>query len=174
MICLTAPQLESLSHGARIFWSFLPLHSTLNHAKKRVVMLLLLLIAGLFACRGASAESEASLIGWYGSPNERGTWDIIVSCVFTLTICVWSALHLNVPAQDSKLKDRNIRRARWIVLGLFAPEIVVSTAFAQFLTARWLRREIRKDVQFRKERVSRPQESPLGLCPKAGLTLSGH
>jgi hypothetical protein len=74
--------------------------------------------------------------------------------VLTLTICVWSALHLNVPEEDSKLRHRNIRRMRWILLGLFAPELVVSTAFAQFLTASWLRREIGKDVKYRKDHVS--------------------
>lgn len=117
-------------------------------------MFVLLLSTVFFALKGASAEGDAPLTGWYQPPNERGTWDIIVSCVLTLTICIWSALHLNVPTQDSKLKDRNIRRARWIVLGLFAPELVVSTAFAQFLTARWLYKEIKKDVQYRKEHVS--------------------
>ncbi|KAJ4292597.1 hypothetical protein N0V90_009260 [Kalmusia sp. IMI 367209] len=117
-------------------------------------MFLLLLVAVLFARRGASAE--APLTGWFEPPNLRGTWDIIVSCVLTLTICVWSALHLNVPTEDSKLKQRNIRRLRWIVLGLFAPELVVSTAFAQFLTAKWLCREIKKDVQYRKEHGTDP------------------
>ncbi|KAF1971575.1 hypothetical protein BU23DRAFT_600136 [Bimuria novae-zelandiae CBS 107.79] len=119
-------------------------------------MFLLLLIVVLLARRSASAEGDTSLTGWYEPPNERGTWNIIVSCVLTLTICVWSALHLNVPAQDSRLKDRNVRRARWIILGLFAPELVVSTAFAQFLTAKWLCREIRKDVQYRKEHGTDP------------------
>lgn len=121
-------------------------------------MLVLCLVAILFARRSASADGNTPLTGWYEPPNERGTWDIIVSCVLTLTICVWSALHLNVPTEDSKLQERNYRRARWIVLGLFAPELVVSTAFGQFLTARWLRREIRKDVEYRKEHVRQARE----------------
>jgi hypothetical protein len=126
---------------------------TPRNAKFRLEMFTLCLVVFLFVRRGASAKGDTPLTGWYEPPNERGTWDIIVSCVLTLTICVWSALHLNVPTEDSKLAERNYRRVRWIVLGLFAPELVVSTAFGQFLTARWLRREIQKDVLYRKEHV---------------------
>lgn len=114
-------------------------------------MFLLLLTIFLLAHRTAS--SDVPLTRWYSAPNFRGTWDLIVSCVLTLTICVWSALHLNVPTEDSRLRQRNWRRFRWILLGLFAPELVVSTAFAQYLTASWLRREIRKDVKYRKKKV---------------------
>jgi len=125
---------------------------------------MLLIAFSTFLLIRRSASEEVPLTGWYEPPNFRGTWDIIVSCVLTLTICVWSALHLNVPTEDSKLRDRNFKRFRWIILGLFAPELVVSTAFAQFLTARWLRREIRKDVKFRKEHVNEPLR--IAFCQK--------
>ncbi|KAF2006515.1 hypothetical protein P154DRAFT_600371 [Amniculicola lignicola CBS 123094] len=95
-------------------------------------------------------SSSDEPISWFSAPNLRGTWDIIVSCVLTLTICVWSALHLNVPVEGSTLLQRNFRRTRWIILGIFAPEVVVSSAFAQYLTARWLRREILEDSKYRK------------------------
>ena len=104
----------------------------------------------LFA-QSASTATPGAEVAWYSAPNYRGTWDLIVSCVLTLVICVWSALHLNVPVETSKLRERNIRRVRWILLGVFAPEVVVSTAFAQYLTARWLRNEIRGDIKHRNE-----------------------
>jgi hypothetical protein len=116
-------------------------------------MLLVLLTASLLVRRSASAEAEGELVGWYEPPNYRGTWDLILSCVLTLTICVWSALHLNVPCEESRLRDRNTRRLRWILIGIFAPELVVSTAFGQYLTASWLRREIKIDVNFRRANV---------------------
>lgn len=134
-------------------------------------MFTLCLAVFVFARGGVSAEDGAPLTGWYEPPNERGTWDIIVSCVLTLTICVWSALHLNVPTEESKLAERNYRRVRWIVLGLFAPELVVSTAFGQFLTARWLRGEIRKDIAYRKEHVCQKKSTRhVGIK----LTVVGH
>ncbi|PSN66670.1 hypothetical protein BS50DRAFT_493793 [Corynespora cassiicola Philippines] len=100
--------------------------------------------------RGAASE-EIETEAWYSAPNFRGTYDLIISCVLTLTVCVWSALHLNVPTENSTLTQRNLRRTRWILLGIFAPELVVSTAFAQYLTAKWLRREIMQDVEYRKK-----------------------
>ncbi|CAI6339256.1 unnamed protein product [Periconia digitata] len=99
----------------------------------------------------AASPDAAEFTSWYNPPNFRGTWDLVVSCVLTLVLCVWSALHLNVPTEHSKLRQRNLKRARWIVLGIFAPELVVSSAFAQFLTASWLRREILKDVEYRRQ-----------------------
>jgi hypothetical protein len=99
------------------------------------------------------SSSNIETTTWYSAPNFRGTWDIIVSCVLTLTICVWSALHLNVPTEGSTLRQRNLRRTRWILLGIFAPELVVSTAFAQYLTAKWLKKEISLDVKYRKSQV---------------------
>ena len=108
----------------------------------------------LYFVRHASSTSAIAEVAWYSAPNFRGTWDLIASCVLTLVICVWSALHLNVPVKDSKLKYRNIRRLRWILLGIFAPEVVVSTAFAQYLTARWLMNEIRNDNKYRQSLVS--------------------
>lgn len=108
----------------------------------------------LFAKNAASATPGYE-VAWYSAPNFRGTWDLVVSCVLTLVICVWSALHLNIPVETSRLRERNVRRLRWVLLGIFAPEVVVSTAFAQFLTARWLRNEIRADIKYRnKDKVS--------------------
>ncbi|KAF2868675.1 hypothetical protein BDV95DRAFT_630407 [Massariosphaeria phaeospora] len=110
-------------------------------------MLIFLLTSSLLVRH--SRSSEVPTTAWFSAPNFRSTWDLLVSCVLTLTICVWSALHLNVPGENSTLTQRNLRRMRWIFLGIFAPELVVSTAFAQYLTAKWLRREILGDVKYR-------------------------
>lgn len=131
-------------------------------------MSLFLLVSLLLAQTTTSADPELS--GWFSAPNERGTWDLIISCLLTLVVCVWSALHLNVPTEDSRLRNRNVKRLRWILLGIFAPELVVSTAFAQFLTAKWLCREIRKDVKWRKQEVQRALES---IRQGVGLTVIG-
>lgn len=116
---------------------------------------------------GSASSAPAAEVAWYSAPNYRGTWDLILSCVLTLIICVWSALHLNVPVETSRLRDRNVRRLRWVSLGIFAPEVVVSTAFAQYLTARWLRNEIRADIKYR----NRNQVS-LNPCRETRTTAS--
>lgn len=146
------PQLRRLLSLRNVSLSFFLLNSRNSHLRAFKMIFFWALL--LFARVTTSATPDAE-VAWYSAPNFRGTWDLIVSCVLTLVICVWSALHLNVPVETSRLKGRNIRRLRWILLGIFAPEVVVSTAFAQYLTARSLRSEIRKDIDYRsKHKVS--------------------
>ncbi|KAF6823200.1 hypothetical protein CMUS01_10802 [Colletotrichum musicola] len=98
----------------------------------------------------AADSSPSSLIGWAPEPDGRGTFGLLCSCVLTLTICVWTALHLNVPAARSTVRSRGIERIKWVLYGIFAPEIVVATAAAQYIVARWLKREIEKDASHRR------------------------
>ncbi|KAF1808158.1 hypothetical protein P152DRAFT_469152 [Eremomyces bilateralis CBS 781.70] len=87
--------------------------------------------------------------GWAKEPDSRGTFSLVLSCVLTLTLCVWSALHLNVPPAGHTFRSRALVKAKWIVYGIFAPELVVATAAAQYISARWLKVEIEKDAQLR-------------------------
>ncbi|KDN72213.1 hypothetical protein CSUB01_10047 [Colletotrichum sublineola] len=97
-----------------------------------------------------SASASSPTTGWVSEPNGRGTFGLICSCVLTLTICVWTALHLNVPPIRSTLRSRAVERTKWVLYGIFAPELVVATAAAQYIVARWLKREIDKDVAHRR------------------------
>ncbi|KAF3310279.1 hypothetical protein TWF173_009868 [Orbilia oligospora] len=90
-------------------------------------------------------------VGWVGDPDGRGTFSLVSSCVITLTLCVWSALHLNVPPEGTSLQKAAFTRAKWVVFGIFAPELLVATASAQYLTARWLYKEIKKDAKHREQ-----------------------
>ncbi|KAK5651175.1 hypothetical protein OQA88_13193 [Cercophora sp. LCS_1] len=69
------------------------------------------------------------------SPDFRGTTDIIFSCVITLVASIYTALHLNVPI-GSKLTHTIVSKAKWVFIGLIAPEIVLYLAISQFLEAR--------------------------------------
>lgn len=81
---------------------------------------------------------------WVSSSNTRGTSDILWSCIVTLTACVYSALHLNIPpANEGKLKFY-WRKLKWVAIALFAPEIVLYCALTQFLKARELVKVLNK------------------------------
>ena len=81
------------------------------------------------------SELQAKL-GWVSQPNQRGTLDIIWSCVVTLGICVWAMLHLNVPAESDSQITLFLRRARWMVLAILAPELVLLYAGGQWTSAK--------------------------------------
>ncbi|RVX71197.1 hypothetical protein B0A52_04771 [Exophiala mesophila] len=51
-------------------------------------------------------------------------------------ICVWSALHLNIAATNETTVQYWLRTVRWILLGVFGPELVVFAAWRQYISAR--------------------------------------
>lgn len=82
-------------------------------------------------------------------PDSRGTFGILTTCFVTLALCTWKIVHLNLPGTcpDASLswtawwkkgttrstKHRLIhifgghqitRQIGWLVIGLFAPELV--------------------------------------------------
>lgn len=75
-------------------------------------------------------------VGWQSDPNGRGTFTLVSSCLLTLTVCVYSAMHLNVPPPGESVLRYWLRNIRWALLGIFGPELVVFIAWKQYLSAR--------------------------------------
>ena len=68
------------------------------------------------------------LVHWKPSPTTRGTSDILSTCIITMLLCVWTAVHLNVSPPESVWTPR-LRKVGWLVLALLAPEVVAYTAW---------------------------------------------
>ena len=77
-----------------------------------------------------NSSSSSRTITWQPEPLARGTWSILSVCVITTALCVWTALHLNIPPRDQKI-PQFWRKLYWLGIGLFAPEIVAYTAWNQ-------------------------------------------
>jgi hypothetical protein len=104
----------------------------------------------------SQTKSAAGYTSWQPEPQVRGTFRLIVSCLITLSLCVWTAVHLNIPSPATKDSDINVgrfrrwrsnyafRRTRWVILGILAPEIVVYSAWKQWRSARALTSKIKK------------------------------
>jgi hypothetical protein len=96
-----------------------------------------------------STEAPPPTTSWYSQPNTRGTWQLLITCLIMINLCVWTAIHLNVPAKLDKGQPLRQRlwnsyyclRARWVLLGLLAPELVVYTAWMQWESARKFAKE---------------------------------
>lgn len=78
---------------------------------------------------------------WVAEPKERGTMSLLYSCTFTMFLCVYTAVHLNVPPQGEKKRYFYLRKAKWVLVALLAPEVVLYTAWSQWRDARRLRNE---------------------------------
>lgn len=92
----------------------------------------------------SSSTSVNTQVGWVHGPNGRGTASLVISCVVTLGLCAWSALHLNIPAKGEGQRQYWIRNVKWLLLGVFIPELVILAAWRQWASARELHREIRR------------------------------
>ncbi|KAF2689393.1 hypothetical protein K458DRAFT_279966, partial [Lentithecium fluviatile CBS 122367] len=70
---------------------------------------------------------------WHLEPTFRGTFSILSSCMITIALCVWTAVHLNIPepGQHGWLCRQNRRKVFWLVLGMFAPGVIAWVAFQQ-------------------------------------------
>ncbi|KAF2114622.1 hypothetical protein BDV96DRAFT_647318 [Lophiotrema nucula] len=85
-----------------------------------------------------SPYGETTVTGstpWHPEPQFRGTFSIVSSCLITTGLCVWTAVHLNIP-QYGRPSRQVWRKLGWLVVGLFAPEFVAWTAFDQRRRAR--------------------------------------
>ncbi|KAI1738167.1 hypothetical protein F4680DRAFT_426308 [Xylaria scruposa] len=89
-------------------------------------------------------SSTANQYSWVPSPDTRGTLDIIWPCLTTMALCLWSMLHLNLPAKDETYRTQFLRRLRWLVIAVLAPELPILFAFAQRSSARQSVEEMKK------------------------------
>ena len=68
---------------------------------------------------------------WVSEPAGRGTWSLLYRCTFTLFLCIWTALHLNVSPEGESRWQSWLRSVKWVATALFAPEVVLYTACFQ-------------------------------------------
>lgn len=106
-----------------------------------------------------TSETE-QYVSFVYDPNGRGTASLVLSCLLTLLLCVWQALHLNVPAQGQTTWQCIYSNIRWIIAGIYAPELVVFTAWRQWSSSKILSKSV----------ISRlPQQTHAGKREKIGL-----
>ncbi|KAL7276417.1 hypothetical protein RUND412_000589 [Rhizina undulata] len=90
-------------------------------------------------------NSAAVELLWVPAPQGRGTLDILLSCLFTIVICVWTALRLNVDPRPWFWR-RLWNTSKYITHGIFMPEFVLEVASSQWwLLARYLRLRVKSD-----------------------------
>ncbi|KAI5819567.1 hypothetical protein BZA77DRAFT_304353 [Pyronema omphalodes] len=96
--------------------------------------------------RNLTALKEEPAPMWVAQPAYRGTWGILYSCTVTLGLCVYTAIHLNIPAYEDKASKIWLRKIKWMFIALIAPEIVLYTAWSQWYQAREIRDKLNKLV----------------------------
>ena len=68
----------------------------------------------------------------------RTRFDIVWSCVTTLFICTWVAIHPNIPPQGEGHMKSLWRRIKLMLWTLLVPELVLMWAYRQWDAARFI------------------------------------
>jgi hypothetical protein len=82
-----------------------------------------------------TATSSSDTVGFVRQDGGRDTLSLLFSCLLTLGLCVYTAVHLNVPAKGERHWVTLCRELKWCVVGLFGPELVVFAAWRQWSSA---------------------------------------
>ena len=48
------------------------------------------------------SSSTANVTTWEAGPTTRGSYGILISCIIILVLCVWTAMHPNLPARNEQ------------------------------------------------------------------------
>ncbi|KLO08943.1 hypothetical protein SCHPADRAFT_908197 [Schizopora paradoxa] len=81
---------------------------------------------------------------WVPSSTNRGTYQIFSLCASTTVICIWSAVHRDIPPRRLTGLRSTALQALWVLLAFFLPEFLFLYALKQFLDARRLVRKYSK------------------------------
>jgi hypothetical protein len=111
--------------------------------------------------------------GWTGGAQTRGTFDILWTCVSTLALCVWTAVHPNILLVPSS-KRSLLTRLGMMVVAIVFPEIIISSAWRQLRSSQWLRTEINllyQDKRHDRLQVCVPRTGQALVLCKIKLTL---
>ncbi|KAF8539124.1 hypothetical protein BDD12DRAFT_738452 [Trichophaea hybrida] len=91
-----------------------------------------------------TSPSEPSYVP---DPGGRGTLNILLSSIITLTLCVSTSLHLNITPQRKYfgiIQRVWIYKFYWVLIALVAPELVLYAAYIQFRNAQELCKQLKK------------------------------
>jgi len=89
-----------------------------------------------------TSEGEPSFVP---SPINRGTINILLSSVVTLTLCVYTSIHLNITPEKKIFRIPSIwvYKFYWVFIALLAPEFVLYAAYIQWRNAQALCEQLR-------------------------------
>ncbi|KAI4087061.1 MAG: hypothetical protein LQ344_007065 [Seirophora lacunosa] len=91
----------------------------------------------------SASQNSTEISGWVNDPDGRGTFTILSSCTLTLSLCVYTSIHLNVrPYKQTELRAW-IETTKWVFFGILAPELMVFVAWRQYMSARALDRTVK-------------------------------
>lgn len=96
---------------------------------------------------GEPAKSHCFAANGFTCPHSRSRQSstahvLICNLKQTIFLCVWQAIHLNVAPPGEPQYKQLLRRVRWSILAIIAPELVALNAWLQYRRADRLMKEV--------------------------------
>ena len=79
--------------------------------------------------------NNTALVGWVEAPPNRGTIQLLWTCLLVIFTSVWTVLHLNVPSSADSRQAILLRKLCWAGAALLAPDMVTLNSAAQWRSA---------------------------------------
>ncbi|KAI9809494.1 MAG: hypothetical protein M1827_006800 [Pycnora praestabilis] len=92
--------------------------------------------------KNATVVFEEFAPWWVPEPNGRGTWGVLSSCIFTLSLCVFTAIHLHVGPQGQTTAEYLLHKCKWVAIAIVAPEVTLYSAGKQWFSAARLSKKL--------------------------------
>ncbi|KAG1814687.1 uncharacterized protein BJ212DRAFT_1577825 [Suillus subaureus] len=105
----------------------------------KLAIILLLHIPFVFSSLPSPNGTNVTTLDVSDCPSSnsiRTSWDIIWSCAATLFACTWTAIHPNIPGMREGKFTVLSRHLGIMLVALIAPELMITWATLQFLSAR--------------------------------------
>ncbi|KAN0076544.1 hypothetical protein V8E54_006686 [Elaphomyces granulatus] len=81
-------------------------------------------------------DESGRVHGWISEPSGRGTASVLYTCLITIFLCVWSAMHINIPERNKSKTESFFYKVKIAVLAIIAPEFVFLNALDSYLFIR--------------------------------------
>ncbi|KAG1730551.1 uncharacterized protein EDB91DRAFT_1330497 [Suillus paluster] len=104
----------------------------------RLLLSIILYLVGVIQAAPTTNTTTTTSDGSEASSfTNRSLWSIISSCALTLFACIYSAIHPNIPSPEDSLVLILRRRLGIMLMALIAPELIVTWAMRQWLSAHY-------------------------------------
>jgi hypothetical protein len=92
-------------------------------------------------------DSTSSIVAWVTEPKGRGTVGLLWSCLATVLLCTWSAIHPNLPGMRESKRHRFGRRLYYVFLCLVAPELFAYVALEELWEVKDIKLKVSRTLQ---------------------------
>lgn len=84
----------------------------------------------------SNTSGHQPLVGWQDSSDDRGSLDVLWSCLVTLLLCAWVSTYPNAGSPHDKWYHPLLDKFNLAIITFLGPDFLFGIALGQFSSAR--------------------------------------